>query len=67
MRLIPRSFLGRTVLMVLVPLIVALLIVANSFFGNHWKKVHATMARTLAGEVATMVHFMNQNLELWLK
>lgn len=61
MRLIPRSFLGRTVLMVLVPLIVALLIVANSFFGNHWKKVHATMARTLAGEVATMVHFMNQN------
>lgn len=61
MRLIPRSFLGRTILMVLIPLIVALLIVANSFFGNHWKKVHATMAHTLAGEVATMVHFMNQN------
>ncbi|MBR3148199.1 MAG: hypothetical protein IKF41_02540 [Alphaproteobacteria bacterium] len=61
MRLIPRSFLGRTILMVLIPLIVALLIVANSFFGNHWKKVHATLARTLAGEVATMVHFMNQN------
>ncbi len=61
MRLIPRSFLGRTILMVFIPLIVALLIVANSFFGNHWKKVHATMARTLAGEVATMIHFMNQN------
>lgn len=61
MRMIPRSFLGRTILMVLVPLIVALLIVANSFFGNHWKKVHATLARTLAGEVATMMHFMDQN------
>ena len=60
MRLIPRSFLGRTVLMVFIPLVVALLIVANSFFGNHWKKVHATLARTLAGEVATLVHFMNQ-------
>ena len=61
MRVIPRSFLGRTILMVFIPLIVALLIVANSFFGNHWKKVHATLARTLAGEVATLVHFMNQN------
>lgn len=61
MRIIPRSFLGRTILMVLVPLVVALLIVANSFFGNHWKKVHATLARTLAGEVATMMHFMDQN------
>lgn len=61
MRLIPRSFLGRTVLMVLIPLIAALLIVANSFFGNHWKKVHATMAHSLAGEITTLVHFMNQN------
>jgi two-component system osmolarity sensor histidine kinase EnvZ len=47
--------------MVLVPMIIALLIVANSFFGNHWKKVHGTLARTLAGEVATMMHFMDQN------
>ncbi len=61
MRIIPRSFLGRTILMVLVPLIIALLIVANSFFGNHWKKVHGTLARTLAGEVATMMHFMDEN------
>ena len=61
MRIIPRSFLGRTILMVLIPLILALLIVANAFFGNHWKRVHATLARTLAGEVTTMVHFMDQN------
>jgi two-component system osmolarity sensor histidine kinase EnvZ len=46
--------------MVLIPLIIALLIVANAFFGNHWKRVHATMARTLAGEVTTMLNFMNQ-------
>ncbi len=59
MRLIPRSFLGRTILMVLLPLVLALLIVANSFFGNHWKKVHETLARTLAGEITTMVHFMD--------
>ena len=61
MRIIPRSFLGRTVLMVLIPLIIALLIVSNAFFGNHWKRVHATLARTLAGEVSTMVNFLNKN------
>ena len=60
MKIIPRSFLGRTILMVLIPLVVALLIVANAFFGNHWKKVHATMARTLAGEVTTVLGFINQ-------
>ena len=57
----PRSFLGRTILMVLVPLIVALLIVTNAFFGNHWKKVHSTLARTLSGEITTMMHFLDKN------
>lgn len=60
MRIIPRSFLGRTILMVLVPLVVALLIVANAFFGNHWKRVHATLANTLSGEIATLMHFMDK-------
>ena len=60
MKLIPRSFLGRTILMVLIPLVVALLIVANAFFGNHWKRVHATLARTLAGEVTTVLGFINK-------
>ena len=60
MKLMPRSFLGRTILMVLIPLVVALLIVTNAFFGNHWKKVHSTLARTLAGEITTMMHFLDK-------
>lgn len=60
MKIVPRSFLGRTILMVLIPLLVALLIVANAFFGNHWKRVHATLANTLAGEIATMMHFIDR-------
>ena len=63
MRIIPRSFLGRTILMVMVPLIVALLIVTNAFFGNHWKRVHATLANTLSGEIATLMHFMDKGDE----
>jgi two-component system osmolarity sensor histidine kinase EnvZ len=46
--------------MVLVPLVIALGIVANAFFGNHWTRVHSTMARNLAAEVATIVNFMDR-------
>jgi two-component system osmolarity sensor histidine kinase EnvZ len=60
MRIMPRSFLARTILMVLIPLIVALSIVTNAFFGNHWKRVHATLARTLAGEITTLVNFLDK-------
>ena len=60
MRLTPRSFLWRTILMILVPLIIALVIIANVFFGNHWSRVHDTLARTLAGEVTTMMNFMDE-------
>ena len=59
MRLIPRSFLWRTILMILVPLVIAQVIVANAFFGNHWSRVHDTLARTLAGEIATMTNFID--------
>lgn len=61
MRLIPRSFLWRTILMILIPLIVAEIIIANAFFGNHWRRVHATLARTLAGEITTMMNFMDSD------
>ena len=59
MRLMPRSFLARTILMILIPLVIAQVIVANAFFGNHWSRVHDTLARTLAGEITTMMNFMD--------
>ncbi len=60
MRIIPRSFLWRTILMVLVPLVIAQVIVANAFFGNHWARVHASMARSFAGEIASVLDFMKK-------
>lgn len=60
MRLIPRSFLWRTILMILIPLIIAQVIIANVFFGNHWSRVHATLARSLSGEIVTMMNFLDK-------
>ncbi len=59
MRLIPRSFLARTILMVLIPLIIAQIIIANVFFGNHWSRVHNTLARGLSAEISTMMNFID--------
>ena len=61
MRLTPRGFLMRTILMILIPLIIAQIIVANAFFGNHWSRVHNTLARTLSGEITTMMTFLDNN------
>ena len=61
MRLIPRSFLWRTILMILIPLIIAQVIIANVFFGNHCARVHATLARSLAVEIVTMMNFIDDN------
>ncbi|MCR4917761.1 MAG: hypothetical protein K5912_02325 [Alphaproteobacteria bacterium] len=61
MRLIPRSFFWRTILLILIPLITAQVIIANVFFGNHWARVHGTLARTLSGEIVTMMNFMDSN------
>jgi len=61
MRLIPRSFFWRTILLILIPLLIAQVIIANVFFGNHWARVHATLARTLSGEIVTMMKFIDEN------
>ncbi|MBR4860487.1 MAG: hypothetical protein IKV10_04260, partial [Alphaproteobacteria bacterium] len=42
-----------------VPLLIAQVIVANAFFGNHWSRVHDTLARTLSGEITTMMNFLD--------
>ncbi len=63
MKLFPRSFLWRTVLIIMLPLIVAQIIMANVFFGNHWERVHASMARSLSGEIATMLNLSDSGNE----
>ena len=45
--------------MILIPLIIAQVIIANVFFGNHWTRVHATLARSLAVDIVTMMNFMD--------
>lgn len=64
MRLLPNSFLWRTILMVMLPLLVSMLIVGQAFFGDHWTRVQRWMSRGLAGEIGTILKLNETNPDL---
>ena len=45
--------------MVLIPLVITQVIIADFFFGNHWARVHNTLARSLSAEITTMMNFID--------
>ena len=47
--------------MVLIPLIITQVIIAEFFFGNHWARVHNTLARGLSAEITTMMNFIDSD------
>ena len=64
MKIFPRSFTGRTVLMVIVPMALSLLIVGEAFFGDHWARVQRDLSRGLAGEIGAIMKLTDTNPEL---
>lgn len=49
---LPKSLLGRSVLIIVMPLILLQVITATIFFENHWNKVGRRLALSVAGEIA---------------
>jgi two-component system osmolarity sensor histidine kinase EnvZ len=64
MRLFPRSFLGRTILTVIAPMIVSLAVVGYAFFWNHWSRVQRDLSRGLAGEIAAIINLSDSNPDI---
>src|ERR1700724_1996372 len=60
-RLMPRSLLGRTLLIMLVPLIVVQAIALQLFYGNHLGIVSRRLADAIAGEIAYTVELLHQS------
>ena len=58
---LPRSLLGRTVLIIVIPLILLQLVSAGVFYESHWSKVSLRLARNLAGDIAAVIELMRQN------
>ncbi|MFC1673314.1 ATP-binding protein [Pseudomonadota bacterium] len=52
---LPKSLLGRSVLIIVMPLILLQVVSATVFFENHWSKVGRRLALGVAGEVAMII------------
>lgn len=53
-RYLPKSLLGRSLLIVVVPLVLIETISAYVFFDSHWDRVTQALADNIAGDVATL-------------
>jgi two-component system osmolarity sensor histidine kinase EnvZ len=59
--LLPKTLLGRSLLIIVSPLILLQIFSAWVFFERHWDTVAIRLARGLAGEVAATIDLMRQN------
>jgi two-component system osmolarity sensor histidine kinase EnvZ len=59
-RLMPRSLLGRTLLIMLVPLVLVQAIALQLFYGNHLDIVSRRLSGAIAGEIAYTVELLRQ-------
>ncbi len=54
-RLLPHSLLGRSLLIIIMPLVLLQLVSAYVFYGSHWETVAKRLAKGLAGDIGTVI------------
>jgi two-component system, OmpR family, osmolarity sensor histidine kinase EnvZ len=60
-RFLPKSLLGRSILIIVTPLILLQLVSAFVFYESHWDKVSLRLARGVVGDIAAVVELLAQN------
>ena len=56
---LPRSIFGRSLLIVLIPMIILQLVMAFVFYERHWETVTRRLTNAVAGDVSTLIWMMN--------
>ena len=59
--LLPRGLLGRSLLILMMPLLLVQLVSAYVFFGTHWDLVTRRMSSSLAGDIGMVIQLMRQH------
>jgi two-component system osmolarity sensor histidine kinase EnvZ len=57
-RVLPRGLLGRSLLIIVVPLVLVQVVATFVFYERHWGTVTRRLAQDLAGDVVTIVEFL---------
>jgi two-component system, OmpR family, osmolarity sensor histidine kinase EnvZ len=59
-RFLPKSLLGRSLLIIVTPLVLLQVVSAIIFFETHWDKVTLRLAKSVAGDAATIVTLLRR-------
>ena len=62
-RLFPRSLLGRSLLIIVTPLVLLQVVSAFIFFETHWETVSLRLARGVAGDIAAIIALLERHPE----
>jgi two-component system, OmpR family, osmolarity sensor histidine kinase EnvZ len=57
---LPKSLLGRSLMIIIMPLVLLQVIAGYIFYESHWRKVSLTLSRGVAGDVATVIELMRR-------
>ena len=57
-RILPRSLLGRSVMIIVTPLLLLQVVTTSVFYAEHWDTVTKRLARSVAGDIALVVAMM---------
>jgi len=57
---LPKSLLGRSLLIIVTPLVILQLVSAAIFYETHWDKVTLKLARGVAGDIAAVISLMRR-------
>ncbi len=59
-QLLPRSLLGRSLMIIVTPLVLLQLVSAFIFYESHWDKVSVRLARGVAGDIGSVITLLRQ-------
>ena len=59
-RILPRTLLGRSLLIIVTPLILLQVISTFVFYDRHWDTVARRLAGAVAGDIATVIRLLNE-------
>lgn len=69
-RYLPRSLLGRSLLIIVMPLILLQVVSTWIFYDRHWETVTKRLAASVAGEISNVIetrrHFKGEENERWI-
>src|SRR5215467_12152438 len=62
-QLLPRSLLGRSIMIIVTPLLLLQVVTTSVFDQTHWDTVTKRLARGVAGDIATVIEMMPSDPE----